>query len=71
MDSNKAFQKAVQRYRAGDLREAEKICKEILMVQPAYVDALHLLGVLHYQMKDYDSAVFYIEKVLQLDPGRC
>jgi protein O-GlcNAc transferase len=63
------FQKAAEHYHTGNLREAENLCVELLMVQSDSVNALHLLGVIYYQLHDYDSAISCIDKSIQLGPA--
>ena len=43
---------------------AEAIYRSILSEAPLHADALHLLGVIHYQKGDAGSAVPYIERAL-------
>jgi tetratricopeptide (TPR) repeat protein len=69
MKISQQFQTALQYYEEGKLDDAVVVCREILSIQPNYPDAVHLLGVLYYQFKDYTRAVSYIEKALQLDPN--
>jgi protein O-GlcNAc transferase len=69
MNVNKALQFALENHRAGNLRQAELIYRNILGKRPHDVDALHLLGVLCHQLGDYDSAIKYIKKAIELDAG--
>jgi len=69
MDVNKAIQLALENHKAGNLRQAELMYRNILKKQPNNVDALHLLGVLLHQLGDYASAIKYIRKALKLDAG--
>ena len=48
---------AVQHYQAGRLPEAESLFKQVLQVHPDHSDALHGLGVITYQLHQYDQAV--------------
>jgi hypothetical protein len=41
---------AVQHHQTGHLQEAEWLYRQILAQQPEHADALHLLGVIAYQM---------------------
>jgi predicted O-linked N-acetylglucosamine transferase (SPINDLY family) len=59
---------AIQHYQAGNIQQAEDICKKLLKVQPQNADALYLLGVIYCQYKKYDFAIASIEKSLQLNP---
>jgi predicted O-linked N-acetylglucosamine transferase (SPINDLY family) len=50
------------------MQQAEHIFRDILKVQPNNVSALHFIGVICYQLKEYDSAIAYIKKALQFGP---
>jgi tetratricopeptide (TPR) repeat protein len=69
MDVNKTIKSAIENYQAGNLRQAENVCIEILSEQPNNIDALHFLGILYYQMRNYDFAVEYLEKALKINPN--
>ncbi len=69
MNVNTAIQAALENYQAGKLHQAEHICKSILSIQPQNANILHLLGIIYYQLKEYDSAISSIEKALQLKPN--
>jgi tetratricopeptide (TPR) repeat protein len=68
MNINKAIQLAYKHYQAGDLIQAEYVCKEILKKQPNNIDILYFLGIVCYQRQKYDSAIQYIKKYLQFNP---
>jgi protein O-GlcNAc transferase len=68
MDIKEKTASAIEFLRAGDLDQAEHIFKKILKVQPDNVSALHFIGVIYYQLKDYNSATKYIRKALQFGP---
>ena len=69
MSTNISIESAFGYHQAGDLQKAEEVYREILAQQPDNVDALHFLGILCYQKKDYDSAISYIKQALQINPG--
>ncbi|MEW6586972.1 MAG: tetratricopeptide repeat protein, partial [Nitrospirota bacterium] len=52
-----SLQAALGQHQAGNLDEAERIYREILQRQPDNADALHLLGIVLFQKKNYDAAV--------------
>ncbi|MCG2721483.1 MAG: tetratricopeptide repeat protein [Thermodesulfovibrionales bacterium] len=58
---------AIKYHQTGDIGTAAHICTEILNVQPHFVPALHLLGVIFYQQGDYDSAIEHIRQALCLN----
>jgi len=63
------FQKANQSHVAGDLEAAKTGYKEVLMQSPKFFEALHLMGVLSCQIKDFSAAVGYIDKAIKLSPN--
>jgi protein O-GlcNAc transferase len=61
------FQKAVALHQQGQLGQAEPLYRAILKQAPDHFDALHLLGVIEYQRKNYEAAVELIGRALQLN----
>lgn len=59
---------AVQHHQAGELESASQLYQKILQVQAQHVDALHLLGVVLFQMGKADEAVGLIRQALTLQP---
>lgn len=60
---------ALEHHRAGRLAEAESIYRQVLAVDPAHFDALHLLGVAVLQAGRPEEAVPYMSKALAERPG--
>ena len=54
---DKILQEAMAFYKTGQIDETERICQEILHSDPDSIDALHLLGVVAYQVGRYDVEV--------------
>ena len=67
-DINEAMQSAFEYHQAGDLHQAGNIYREILKSYPNSVEVLHYLGILHYQLGNYEFAIEYLEKALGLNP---
>lgn len=44
MNKRTKLQRAVELYQAGDVKQAESVCREIVKNQPDNADALHFLG---------------------------
>jgi tetratricopeptide (TPR) repeat protein len=63
-----ALARAVQQHRGGQLEQAEQLYRAILQVQPQHVEALHLLGLLAYQVGQHEPARAYISQALGLRP---
>jgi len=59
---------ARQHHQAGRLSEAERLYRQILAVEPAHADALHLLGVVALQCGHGGGAVELIGKAIALNP---
>ena len=68
MNLAKIMDRAVKQHSAGNLREAEKLYRQILKVQPHQPDALHLLGVIAFQVGQYKQAVQNIRSALKERP---
>ena len=68
MDIKNEIKSALDHLQSGDMKQAEHIFRKILEVQPDNVTALHFIGVLCYQLKDYSSAIRYIKKALEFGP---
>ena len=63
------FGQAVALHQAGRLMEAEPLYRKVLEAQPRHFDALHLIGVIHYQRGEYDEAVRRIGQALTINPN--
>jgi len=60
---------AVQHYQAGNLGQAEALCRQILSAQPNHAEALHLLGVLAHHAGHHADAIDWIQRALLLHPA--
>ena len=58
---------AVQHHQSGRLSEAERVYRQIVEIDPAHADALHLLGVLLCQRGLADDAVDYIQRAIAVN----
>jgi predicted O-linked N-acetylglucosamine transferase (SPINDLY family) len=63
-----ALTQAVEQHQAGRYQQAEQIYRRILQAQPANADALHLLGLLAFQLGQAPVAVDYLRQALALCP---
>lgn len=68
MDASYLLRSALQRHRSGDLAAAEPLYHRILAGQPDHAEALYLLGSLHAQRGQADSAIEHLRRALALDP---
>lgn len=55
-------------HQGGEFEKAEELYREVLSESPENSDALNLLGLLKLQNKQFNDAVFYIQKALELNP---
>src|SRR5579862_3985322 len=68
MNIQQALNVALEHHRAGRLHEAEKIYRQILAQQPRHAEALHLLGVIAYQVGQVDAAIDLLRQALAVRP---
>lgn len=69
MNINKLIKSAFKDYQAGRLIQSEHAGRQILKKEPNNVNILNLLGVIWHRRKNYDYAIKYFERALQLEPG--
>jgi predicted O-linked N-acetylglucosamine transferase (SPINDLY family) len=62
------IQQGLAHHEAGRLAEAERVYRQILAANPDDADALHLLGVLAFQVRQYEPAIQLISRSIQLNP---
>lgn len=63
------FQQANQLHVQGQLEGARVGYLQVIKAKPKHFDALHLLGVVCCQMRDFQGAVEYINEALRLSPN--
>jgi tetratricopeptide (TPR) repeat protein len=61
------IQAAVQHHQAGRMHEAEEHYRHVLTLYPDHADALHLLGVIAHQTRQYQSAVELINRAITVN----
>lgn len=59
------FAVALQRHKAGQFSEAERLYQEILVLEPKHIDSLHLAGVVAHQSGRNEAAVELIERAME------
>src|SRR6516164_9065784 len=64
------FERANAQQAAGNSRQAEVICREILALDEAHSGAWHLLGIIALRAGDAVSALPSIDRAVALAPGR-
>jgi tetratricopeptide (TPR) repeat protein len=65
---DQALELALTHHRAGELRQAEQLYREILQVDPRHVNALHLLGLVTHQVGRSDLAIDLISQAIGIKP---
>src|SRR5438874_5628569 len=63
-----ALQRGAQSHRAGNLDEAERIYRDVLAETSDHFDALHALGVIAAQRRDFPHAYELLQRALAIDP---
>jgi len=63
------FDLAMQHHQSGQLREAERLYRQILAQQPEHAVAMHFLGVVAHQMGRKDAAEDLIRRAIALRPN--
>ncbi len=53
------------------LPEVEKVCKELIRLDPNYYNVYYRLGLVRYALKDFSGAIQYFDKELERDPNHC
>lgn len=61
------FSAALTHQRAGRLAEAERACRQILVIDPGHAQTLHLLGLIEHQRGRSDAAIERIRKAITRD----
>ncbi|MDP1603978.1 MAG: tetratricopeptide repeat protein [Legionella sp.] len=59
---------AMQLQQTGQLGHAETLLNRLLEMYPAHADALHLLGVIAYQVDKISLSIQFIERAIQSNP---
>ncbi len=63
------FRQAIQRHQAGQLREAESLCRRLIAMQSDHADGFHMLAIIRRQSGDNATAAELIHRALAID--RC
>jgi protein O-GlcNAc transferase len=65
---NALLNRALELHRAGWLDDAAAIYRQLLADNPGHAEASHLLGLVHFRNKDFDSAIRLIHEAVGRDP---
>jgi predicted O-linked N-acetylglucosamine transferase (SPINDLY family) len=69
MDLRLLFEQGVAAHRAGNSAQAENLYRQILRADAASFPALHMLGFLKAQQRQYEEAITLLNKALKQNPG--
>jgi Flp pilus assembly protein TadD len=64
-----ALHSALEHFRAGRFSETERICRQVLQIDPNEADALYLLGLIAQQTRKTDAAIQLIGNAARLQPS--
>ncbi|MFQ5935084.1 MAG: tetratricopeptide repeat protein [Acidiferrobacterales bacterium] len=62
------LQRAFEHHRAGELKQAEALYRQVLISQPDHPDALNLLGLIAVQNAQYKDALQLFERAIHINP---
>jgi protein O-GlcNAc transferase len=69
LTAQQAFDRAIEHHQHDRLNEAEELYRQVLALQPAHIDATHLLGALKHQQGRNDLAADLFRKSITLRPN--
>jgi tetratricopeptide (TPR) repeat protein len=64
------LQRIASLYGRGDLEGAEEACRQLLQLDPAQADALHVLGLVAWRRGEHEQALEQIRKAIASDPRK-
>ena len=67
--ASRELNQAIELHQKGQLEDAQACYEKILKTQPLHFDALHLLGAIASQRKNYQAATDLISKAIAINPN--
>ena len=67
-DIEHVIEMALTLQREGKLIEAEQIYNKVLEIQPRQADAIHLLGMIAFENRDFEKAIGLINEAILINP---
>ena len=65
----KIFTLALQIQNKGELKIALQKYNEVLTIDPDHVETLNNIGIIFFQLKEYQKAITYFDKTIKTDPN--
>jgi protein O-GlcNAc transferase len=65
-DGNRLFELAMQYHQAGQQDEAERLCRQVIALDPRHADSRHILGIIAAQTGRHESAIELIGQAIAL-----
>jgi tetratricopeptide (TPR) repeat protein len=65
----KAISQAFKKFQNKEFGVAEIILLQVLKINPESIGALHLLGMIHHESKNYNKAIDFFKKVVFIEPN--
>jgi tetratricopeptide (TPR) repeat protein len=66
--SPQTFATALKLFQAGQQREAEELCRRLVLRDPGHASSLNLLGMIAHQAGQHDEAVSWIRQAISFRP---
>ena len=62
------FQRALNAHASGDMKYAKDVYEYILSSQPEHVETIHALGILAFELRQWETAIAWIQHALSIRP---
>ena len=68
INTKQIFNLALQYQNQKNFKEAKKLYKKLIRIEPKLIEAQYNLGVIYEETKNYDEAIKYFKKTINLNP---
>ncbi len=68
-DLAESFSRALEAYRAGNLLEADRLCRQVILDKPDHFEATHILAVVQAGLRQHEQALASYDRALRLRPN--
>jgi len=65
----KLRREALSEFQLGRIERARVLLRQVLDMEPGDADSLYLMGRIHYAKGAYETAMFYYQSCLDVNPG--